>query len=145
MRPYPKVLPLSQSLAIQTQSNNDSPAGLYLPDITLRVFTGKENLDRFIEQLTSSSGVSPIFWVTYFKQQTQKDARASSYVLIEAEKQQKHLLGARPDNTSPAEFGEYFNTCVETFIRSKAINPTRDQKICDLLHQYYKTRQGHKE
>ena len=38
---------------------------------------GKENLDRFNEQLTSllhSSGVSPRFCVTYLKQQTQKDA-----------------------------------------------------------------------
>ena len=79
-----------QSLATQTQSNNDSPAGLCLPNITLPVFTCKENLDRFIEQLTSllhSSGVSPRFWVTCLKQQTQKDAGAYD-ALIEAGKQQ---------------------------------------------------------
>ena len=77
---------------------------------------GKENLDRFIKQLTSllqSSGVSPRFWVTYLKQQTQKDARAYD-ALIEAEKQHKNLLGATPDIASPAEFGKYFDACVET-------------------------------
>ena len=90
-----------QSLATQTQSNNDSPVGLRLLNITLPVFTGKENLDRFIEQLTSllhSSGVSPRFWVTYLKQQTQKDAQAYD-ALIEAEKQHKHFLGETPDES----------------------------------------------
>ena len=59
-----------KALATQTQSSNDFPSGLRFPNITLPVFTGKENLDRFIEQLTSllhSSGVSPRFWVTIFK------------------------------------------------------------------------------
>ena len=36
-----------------TQSSNDSPAGLRLPNITLPIYTGKENLDRFIDQITS--------------------------------------------------------------------------------------------
>ena len=79
-------------------------------------FTGKQDLDRFIKQLTSllqSSGVSPRFWVTYLKQQTQKDAPAYD-VLIEAEKQHKTLLGATPDKASPTEFGKYFDACVET-------------------------------
>ena len=100
-----------------TQSSNASPAGLRLPNITLPVFTRKENLDRFIEQLTSllhSSGVSPRFWVTYLKQQTQKDARAYD-TLIEAEKQHKHFLGDTPDKASPAEFTEYFDACVELY------------------------------
>ena len=72
-----------------TESSNASPAGLCLPNITLPVFTGKENLDSLIEQLTSllhSSVVSPRFCVTYLKQQTQKDAWAYD-TLIEAEKQ----------------------------------------------------------
>ena len=134
-----------QSLATRTQSNNDSPAGLRLQDITLPVFTGKENLDRFIEQLTSllhSSGVSPRFWVTYLKQQTQKDARAYD-ALIEAEKQHKHFLGETPDKASPGEFVKYFDACVET-LRTKRGKP-RDQQIRDLLHQYYTMRQGNKE
>ena len=73
-----------------TQSTNASQAGLRLPNIALPVFTGKETLDRFIEQLKSllhSSGVPIRFWVIYLKQQAQKDARAYD-ALIEAEKQQ---------------------------------------------------------
>ena len=73
---------LSKSIPPQALHGNDAP-GLRLPNVTLTVFTGRENLDRFIEQITSllqSSGVSPWLWVTYLKQQIQKDA------LIEAEK-----------------------------------------------------------
>ena len=76
----------------QRQSSNDSPAGLRLPNITLPIYTGKENLDRFIDQITSllqSSGVAPRYHVTYLKQQTQKDARAYD-ALCEAEKLHKN-------------------------------------------------------
>ena len=134
-----------QALATQTQSSNDSLARLRLPNIILPVFMGKENLGRFIEQLTSllqSSGVSPRFWVSYLKQQIQKDARAYD-ALIEAEKQHKHILGATLDKASPAEFGKYLDACVET-LRTKRSKP-RDQQIRDLLHQYYTMRQGNKE
>ena len=36
-----------------TQSSNDSPTGLHLPNITLPIYTGKENLDCFIDQITT--------------------------------------------------------------------------------------------
>ena len=102
-------------------------------------------MDRFIEQITSllqSSGVSPRFWVTYLKQQTQKDVRAY-YALIEAEKIHQNLLGATPDKASPSEFGKYFDACVETLC-SKRGKP-RDQQIRELLHQYYTMRQSNNE
>ena len=90
---------------------------------------GRENLDRFIEQIISilqSSGVLPRFWVTYLKQQTQKDARAYD-ALIEAEKTQQNLLGATPDKAPPSKFGKYFDACVE-MLRSKHGKPC-DQQI----------------
>ena len=65
---------LSKSIPPQALHRNDAPE-LRLPNVTLPVFTGRENSDRFIEQITSllqSSGVSPRFWVTYLKQQTKR-------------------------------------------------------------------------
>ena len=128
-----------------TQSSNDSPTGLRLPNITLPIYTGKENLDRFIDQITSllqSSGVAPRYPLTYLKQQTQKDARAYD-TLYEAEKLHKNLLGDQPDKASRAEFTKYFDACVGT-LRTKR-GKWRDQQIRDLLHQYYTMQQGNKE
>ena len=77
------------SSAVQTLSETvrlketTSATSLRLPQLSLPEFTGHENLDRFAEQLTHvllSSGVSPKFWVTYLKQQCQKDARAFDIV-----------------------------------------------------------------
>ena len=66
---------LSKSItpqAASSLSHADAAPELHLPHITLPVFTGKENLDRFVEQTTSlpqSSGVAPKYWTTYLKQQ----------------------------------------------------------------------------
>ena len=121
-----------------TQSSNDSPAGQHLPNITLPIYTRKENLDRFIDQITSllqSSGVAPRYHVTYLKQQTQKNARVVYDTLCEAEKLHKNLLRDQPDKASLAEFTKYFDACMET-LRTKRSKP-RDQQVRDLLHQYY--------
>ena len=95
--------------AFAPQSNNDSPARLRLPNITLPLFTGKENLNRFIEQLTSVTQVLGHL----FKATNPKGARVYD-ALVEAEKQHKHLLGATPDKASPAEFGKYFDLTNQT-------------------------------
>ena len=105
-----------------TQSSNDSPAGLRLPNITLPIYTGIENLDRFIDQITSllqSSGVAPRYHVTYLKQQTQKDARAYD-ALCEAEKLHKNLLGDQPGKASPAEFTKYYDAVWKPFAQNAA-------------------------
>ena len=47
---------LSKSIApqaVSSLSDADAALGLCLPHITLPVFTGKENLDHFVEQITS--------------------------------------------------------------------------------------------
>ena len=53
--------------------------GLRLPNLVLLEYTGKEPLDRFLEQIESlliSSAVPTKHWITYLKQQCQKDTRA---------------------------------------------------------------------
>ena len=45
---------LSKSIPPQVLHGNDAP-GQRLPNVTLPVFTARENLDRFIEQITSLS------------------------------------------------------------------------------------------
>ena len=65
------------------KQDNASSSPLRLPQITLPEFTGKENLDRFTEQLTHvllSSGTAPNHWFTYLKQQCRRDARAFDIV-----------------------------------------------------------------
>ena len=60
-------------------TNGASSSPLRLPQLILPEFTGRENLDRFTEQLTNvlaSAGVSAKFWLTSLKQQFRKDARA---------------------------------------------------------------------
>ena len=92
---------LSKSItpqAVSSLSHANAAPGLCLPHITLPVFTGKENLDRFIEQITSllqSFGVVPKYWTTYLKQQVHRDAQAYDS-LIEAEKEHQHLLSSTP-------------------------------------------------
>ena len=99
---------LSKSIApraVSSLSHADAAPGLRLPHITLPVFTGKENLDRFVEQITSllqSSGVAPKYWTTYLKQQVHRDARMYD-ALIEAKKEHQHLLGSTPEKASPDE------------------------------------------
>ena len=110
---------LSKSIApqaVSSLSHADAAPGLCSPHITLPVFTGKENLDRFVEQITSllqSSGVTPKYWTTYLKQQVHRDAKAYD-PLIEAEKEHQHLLGSTPEKASPDEHKKHFEACLDT-------------------------------
>ena len=62
------------------QSSSISPSSsLRLPNLTLSEFTGIEDLDRFLEQLTQvlpTSGVPTQHFLTYLKQQCRKAARS---------------------------------------------------------------------
>ena len=82
-----------QQLAITVEtlsksiSTKPSTQAFRLPNVVLPEFTGKENLDNFLEQtqnLLSSSGVPPKHSVTYLKQQVYKDSGAYD-ALTEAE------------------------------------------------------------
>ena len=72
---------LTQSIQDLTSTHPQAAASsssLSLPTIVLLEFTGKpdQSIELFIEQfeaLLTSSGISPNQWVTYLKQQTQKD------------------------------------------------------------------------
>ena len=60
-----------QKLSIAVSSKESMTASpLRLPQLTFPEYTGREDLDRFAEQLThvlSSSGVSPKYWFPYLK------------------------------------------------------------------------------
>ena len=75
---------LSNTVASLTQKLPSSSAvshspSLRLPNLVLPIYTGREHLDRFLTQLESilkTSGVPTQYWLTYLKQQTQKDSRS---------------------------------------------------------------------
>ena len=63
----------------------DLSTGLRLPNITLPEFTGKEDLDRFLEQFTNvlqASGADFRHHFTYFKQECRKHAQAFHFLCI---------------------------------------------------------------
>ena len=86
---------LSKQIPKSTATNNQ---GLRLPNLILPEYTGKQPLERFINQMESllrSSGVPFKFWTTYFKQQCQKDSRAYD-ALAEAETHLQQLWVQTP-------------------------------------------------
>ena len=104
-----------------------SATSLRLPQLSLPEFTGREHLDRFAEHLTHvllSSGVSPKFWVTYLKQQCQKDAHAFEYIcFIES----SHALRLSK-KTTKEEFISYFDRCLANLTAHRCV--PKEQQIC---------------
>ena len=99
------VADLAHNLTATAPPSLTLPQGLRLPNLVLPHYTGKENLDRFIEQLETilkSSGVPSKFWVTYLKQQTQKDPRAD--VICATDKENQATLGRDVEKCLPSEF-----------------------------------------
>ena len=124
--------------------SSQSP-GLRLPNLVLPEYTGKEPLDRFLEQIESllvSSAVPTKHWIIYLKQQCQKDTRAYD-ALNSAHQTHLHLLGTDLSKTADAEFKQHFDQCVKT-LREKRGKP-RDQQIRDLLETYYTMQQNRHE
>ena len=115
-----------------------SSDGLRLPNIQLPEYTGQENLDRFLLQLHGifrASAIPAKHWLTYLKQQCQKDPRAYD-ALIEAES--KYLR----DDWSKASSDDYkhvYDECVK-FLQLKRGKP-KDQRIRELLSIYYTMKQ----
>ena len=119
--------------------SSQSP-GLRLPNLVLPEYTGKEPLDRFLEQIESllvSSAVPTKHWITYLKQQCQKDARAYD-ALNSSHQTHLHLLGPDFSKTADAEFKQHFDQCVKTL--SEKRGKPRDQQIRELLEAYYTMR-----
>ena len=137
------VASLTQKLP-SSSAVSHSPT-LRLPNLVLPVYTGREHLDRFSTQLESTlkaSGVPTQYWLTYLKQQTQKDGRAFD-AICEAETSNIKLLGEDPSKASPDEFLHLYETCV-TALKAKRGKP-RDQQQRELLSAYYTMRQQNDE
>ena len=129
---------LSKSVPKSTVS---AGSGLRLPNVTFPEFKGKQNLDRFMAQMESlllSSGIPTRFWLTYPKQQCQKDSRAFD-VLIAAEKDHSNILGSDPSKATDEEYENYYKACV-TVLKAKRGIP-HYQQIRELLSQYYTIKQ----
>ena len=140
---------LSETVATLTQSL--PPAGptgtsLRLPNLVLPKYTGKEHLDRFLEQLQTifqSSDVPAKFWLTYLKQQTQQDSRAYDAICTAEKEHAAKILGPDPSKTSPAEFAKLYKQCVDA-LKLKHGKP-RDQQLRELLGTYYTVSQARDE
>ena len=140
---------LSETVATLTQSL--PPAGptgtsLRLPNLVLPKYTGKEHLDRFLEQsqtIFQSSDVPAKFWLTYLKQQTQQDSRAYDAICTAEKEHAAKILGPDPSKTSPAEFAKLYKQCVAA-LKLKRGKP-RDQQLRELLGTYYTMSQARDE
>ena len=116
-----------------------------LPNLTLPEYTGKQNLDRFLTQMESvlqSSGLPVKFYLTFLKQQCQKDFRAYD-TLLAAESEHLKDLGEDPSKASKSEHHQYYCKCVAT-LKAKRGVPT-DQQIRELLGQYFTMKQQPRE
>ena len=101
------VQALSDTVATSSASNST----LRLPQLTLPEFTGREDLNRFAEQLTNvlaSSGVSAKFWFTYLTQQCRKDARAFD-IICNYETTNASKIH---DKTSNDEYLAFYDKCL---------------------------------
>ena len=126
-------------------SATEHPQTLRLPQVNLPSFTGepKDDLERFLRQLTTlliSSGVPSRHYVTYLKQQTQQDARASDAV-SQAEEQHANILHTDYDSSpSNKAYLDYFNAIKETLIQKRG--KPKEEKVRELLQEYYTMVQG---
>ena len=124
-----------QKLSIAVSSKESSTTSpLRLPQLTLPEYTGREDLDRFAEQLThvlSSSGVSPKYWFPYLKQQCQKNARAFDIIfLFETDSTFK-----LPQKATNDEHFNFYDKCLCYLQKQHGI--PKEQQIRQLLATYY--------
>ena len=116
---------LSKTVASLTQKLPSSSAvshspTLRLPNLVLPIYTGREHLDCLLTQLKSilkASGVPTQYWLTYLKQQTQKNSSAFD-AICEAETSNIKLLGENPSKASPMSF----YTCMKRVSRPSKQN-----------------------
>ena len=119
----------------------EHPQTLQLPQVNLPSFTGepKDNLECFLRQLTTLL----ISYVTYLKQQIQKDAMPYDAV-SQAEEQHVNILHT-DHNSSPSykAYLHYFNAIKETLIQKRG--KPKDEKVHELLQEYHTMVQGRDE
>ena len=123
-----------QALSDTVATSGASNSTLRLPQLTLPEFTGREDLNRFAEQLTNvlaSSGVSAKFWFTYLKQQCRKDARAFD-IICNYETTNASKIH---DKTSNDEYLAFYDKCLTRLTTQRGI--PKEQQIRQLLSTYY--------
>ena len=131
------VMTVEQLTQTLTPVVSGSIQGLRLPNLVLPKYTSKTDLDHFFDQiqhLLETSGVHPKFWVTFIKQQCQKDSRAYD-ALSESEKLHQAILEPDLMKTSEDEYRTYFTECLKT-LHEKRGKP-KDTQIRKLLATYY--------
>ena len=124
-----------QKLSIAVSSKESMTASpLRLPQLTSPEYTGREDLDRFAEQLThvlSSSGVSAKYWFLYLKQQCQKDARAFD-IICSFETDSTFKLPEKATNDEHLNFYDKYLCYLQ-----KQRGIPKEQQIRQLLAMYY--------
>ena len=133
------VADLSQTVAALKPPSSSTASRL--PNLSLPNFTGKEDLDRFAEQLTAvlhSSGVPPFQWLPYLKQQVAKDAYAYDIICSQESKSSCPSLDASAD-----DHRQWFEVCLRVLLDQRGV--PRDQPIHQLLSTYYTMAQGQAE
>ena len=130
----PQPLPQSRP---QPQSR-----GLRLSNLVSPEFTGKEPRDRFLERiqiLLVTSNVPLQCWLTFVKQQCQKESRAFNTLTWAQEKHVK-LIGEDVAKAGPTEYNAH---CIETLKEKRGL--PKDQQIHELLETYYTMKQNPRE
>eukprot|EP00795_Rhopilema_esculentum_P012031 gene12031-biopygen2214 len=130
-------------LSLSIRARDASPhQSIRLPPLSLPQFTGAEPIDRFAEQLTqvlATSGVSPRLWLTYLKQQSQKDSRAFDIICaFETSNATKFT-----SKTTPDEFRTLYDQCLQNLCRQRGI--PKEEQLRQLLAVYYSMRQQPQE
>ena len=126
-------------LSLSIRARDASPhQSIRLPPLSLPQFTGAEPIDRFAEQLTqvlATSGVSPRLWLTYLKQQSQKDSRAFDIICaFETSNATKFT-----SKTTPDEFRTLYDQCLHNLCSQRGI--PKEEQLRQLLAVYYSMRQ----
>ena len=122
-----------QALSDTVATSGASNSTLRLPQLTLPEFTGREDLNRFAEQLMNvlaSSGVSAKFWFTYLKQQCRKDARAFDIVCNYETSNASKIH----EKTSNDEYLAFYDKCLTRLTTQRGI--PKEQQIRQLLSTY---------
>ena len=118
-----------------TQTKLTPQQTLRLPNLILPEFTGREDLDRFLDQVSTlleASGVPPQHWLIFVKQPCHRDVHAYD-ALSDAEK--KHTLaclGPDPSKASPDDFIKYYKACLGTLKEKRGKRRIRRSESCDL-------------
>ena len=136
-----------KDLATSAAKTTSAPPGLRFLPVNFPVFKSdpQDKLERFLENfviITSTSNISPRYYVSYLKQQCQYNIRTFD-IMTNAEKEYFPKLIADPEKASPAEFKAYFDTIKQILLQRRRV--PKEQQIRYLLTEYYRMVQGPQE